>query len=64
MRAWREHLGLTQAEAAARLHVSQSAYAQMERRKGGLRHAGPVGRGLRYRAGTASAVTPWPCPHP
>lgn len=30
MRAWREHLGLTQAEVATRADVSQSAYAQME----------------------------------
>ncbi|MGB3287971.1 MAG: helix-turn-helix transcriptional regulator [Burkholderiaceae bacterium] len=30
VRAWREHLGLTQAEVAARLGVSQSAYAQQE----------------------------------
>ena len=30
MRAWREHLGLTQAEMAARIGVSQSAYAQLE----------------------------------
>jgi DNA-binding XRE family transcriptional regulator len=30
MRAWREHLGLTQAEVAARAGVSQAAYAQME----------------------------------
>jgi DNA-binding XRE family transcriptional regulator len=30
MRAWREHLGLTQAEVAGRVGVSQSAYAQME----------------------------------
>ena len=29
-RAWREHLGLTQAEVAKRLGVSQSAYAQQE----------------------------------
>src|SRR3546814_11103133 len=29
-RAWREHLGLTQAEVAQRLGVSQSAYAQPE----------------------------------
>ncbi|MFP3502339.1 helix-turn-helix domain-containing protein [Burkholderia sp. SIMBA_062] len=29
-RAWREHLGLTQAEVAERLGVSQSAYAQQE----------------------------------
>lgn len=30
VRAWREHLGLTQAEVAARLGISQSAYAQQE----------------------------------
>ena len=29
-RAWREHLGLTQAEVAARLGVSQPVYAQQE----------------------------------
>jgi Predicted transcriptional regulator with C-terminal CBS domains len=30
IRAWREYLGLTQVEAAARMEVSQSAFAQME----------------------------------
>ncbi|MDQ0143468.1 helix-turn-helix domain-containing protein [Cupriavidus necator] len=30
LRAWREHLGLTQAEVAARLGISQPAYAQQE----------------------------------
>lgn len=30
VRAWREHLGLTQADVAVRLGVSQSAYAQQE----------------------------------
>ena len=30
MRAWREYLGLTQAELAARLGVTQAAYAQTE----------------------------------
>ena len=30
IRAWREHLGLTQAEVAGRLGISQSAYAQQE----------------------------------
>lgn len=30
VRAWREYLGLTQAEAASRLGISQSAYAQQE----------------------------------
>ncbi|NYT64007.1 helix-turn-helix transcriptional regulator [Alcaligenaceae bacterium] len=30
VRAWREHLGLTQTEVASRLGISQSAYAQQE----------------------------------
>ena len=30
VRAWREHFGLTQSEVAARIGVSQSAFAQME----------------------------------
>jgi DNA-binding XRE family transcriptional regulator len=30
IRAWREHLGLTQTEVAHRLGISQSAYAQQE----------------------------------
>ena len=30
VRAWREYLGLTQADVAARMDVSQSAFAQME----------------------------------
>lgn len=30
MRAWREYLGLTQAEVAARAGMTQGAYAQME----------------------------------
>lgn len=33
MRAWREYLRFTQAEVAARLGVSQAAYAQMESAK-------------------------------
>ncbi len=33
MRAWREYLGLTQADVAARLGVSQAAYAQTETAK-------------------------------
>ena len=33
MAAWREHLGLTQAEVAGRIGISQAAYAQMERVK-------------------------------
>jgi predicted transcriptional regulator len=30
IRAWREYLGLTQTEAASRMAISQSAFAQME----------------------------------
>jgi len=30
IRAWREHLGLTQAEVAERLNITQTAYAQLE----------------------------------
>jgi DNA-binding XRE family transcriptional regulator len=33
MAAWREHLGMTQAELASRIGVAQAAYAQMERVK-------------------------------
>jgi DNA-binding XRE family transcriptional regulator len=33
MAAWREHLGLTQAEVAVRIGITQAAYAQMERVK-------------------------------
>ncbi|WP_259460546.1 helix-turn-helix transcriptional regulator [Paraburkholderia sp. BL23I1N1] len=32
-RAWREHLGLTQAEIAAHMGISQSAYSQQEGKK-------------------------------
>src|SRR5690625_5450363 len=33
MRAWREHLGLTQAEVAERAGTSQASYAQTENRQ-------------------------------
>jgi DNA-binding XRE family transcriptional regulator len=33
MAAWREHFALTQAEVAARIGITQAAYAQMERVK-------------------------------
>lgn len=33
MAAWREHFGLTQAEVAGRIGITQAAYAQMERVK-------------------------------
>jgi DNA-binding XRE family transcriptional regulator len=38
-RAWREHLGLTQAEVASRMGITQSAYAQMETPDARLRPA-------------------------
>ncbi len=38
IRAWREHLNLTQAEVAQRMNVSQSAFAQMENIETTQRH--------------------------
>lgn len=32
-RAWREYLGLTQAEVASRIKITQGAYAQLESKK-------------------------------
>ena len=52
IRAWREHLGLTQAELAGRLGITQSAYAQQERRTSGLRH------GTRVRLAKALGIEP------
>lgn len=52
VRAWREHLGLTQEAVAKRLSISQSAYAQMERRKSGLRYA------TRQRLAAALGIEP------
>ena len=47
MCAWREHLGLTQAELASRIGISQAAYAQMERaRKPRQATLDKVARGL------------------
>ena len=39
VRAWREHLALTQAQVAARMEVSRAAYAQMESKTTRLRVA-------------------------
>ena len=39
VRAWREHLGLTQAEVAARADMSQAALAQIESGKHKTRKA-------------------------
>ena len=46
VRAWREHLGLTQAEVAERMHISQSAYSQLEASP----HLRPSSRGKIARA--------------
>ena len=37
--AWREHLGLTQAEVAKRMGITQAAFAQMESQKANPRKA-------------------------
>lgn len=50
IRAWREHLGLTQAEMATRLGISQSAYAQQE---GGER----MRKGTRKKIAAALGIT-------
>lgn len=51
MRAWREHLGLTQSEVARSLGISQSAYAQQEARE-------PVRRATRERIAKALGIVP------
>jgi DNA-binding XRE family transcriptional regulator len=49
IRAWREHLGLTQSEVARRLDISQSAYAQQEAKE-------PVRRSTRERIAKALGI--------
>lgn len=39
VRAWREHLGLSQQEVAQKMGISQSAYSQMEKIDANLRQA-------------------------
>ena len=51
IRAWREHLGLTQTEVARRLGVSQSAYAQQEAKE-------PVRKATRERIAGALGIVP------
>ena len=51
IRAWREHLGLTQTEVAHRLGVSQSAYAQQEAKT-------PVRKATRERIAGALGIVP------
>ena len=51
IRAWREHLGLTQTEVARRLGVSQSAYAQQEANE-------PVRKSTREKIAKALGIVP------
>lgn len=51
MRAWREHLGLTQTEVARRLGISQSAYAQQEAKE-------PVRKATREKIAQALGIVP------
>ena len=51
IRAWREHLGLTQAEVAQRLGISQSAYAQQEAKE-------PVRKATREKIAKALGIVP------
>ena len=51
IRAWREHLGLTQTEVARRLGISQSAYAQQEAKES-------VRKSTREKIAKALGITP------
>jgi DNA-binding XRE family transcriptional regulator len=51
IRAWREHLGLTQTEVARRLGISQSAYAQQEAKE-------PVRKATREKIAQALGIAP------
>ncbi|OFZ68585.1 MAG: transcriptional regulator [Betaproteobacteria bacterium RBG_16_56_24] len=51
IRAWREHLSLTQSEVARRLGVSQSAYAQQEAKE-------PVRKSTREKIANALGIVP------
>lgn len=51
IRAWREHLGLTQTEVARSLGISQSAYAQQEAKE-------PVRKATREKIAQALGIAP------
>jgi DNA-binding transcriptional regulator YiaG len=51
IRAWREHLGLTQTEVARRLGITQSAYAQQEAKE-------PVRKATREKIAQALGIAP------
>ena len=51
IRAWREHLGLTQTEVARRLGISQSAYAQQESKE-------PTRKSTREKIAKAMGIVP------
>ncbi len=51
LRAWREHLGLTQAEVAGRLGISQAAYSQHE-------NSQTLRKSTRIKIATALGINP------
>jgi transcriptional regulator with XRE-family HTH domain len=51
IRAWREHLGLTQTEVARRLGISQSAYAQQGAKE-------PLRKATREKIAKALGIAP------
>ncbi|HHF6001245.1 helix-turn-helix domain-containing protein [Haemophilus influenzae] len=51
LRAWREHLGLTQAEVASRLDISQAAYSQHE-------NSQTLRKSTRIKIATALGINP------
>lgn len=51
IRAWRQHLGLTQSELARRLGISQSAYAQQEAKE-------PIRKSTREKFAKALGIVP------
>ena len=51
LRAWREHLGLTQAEVASRLGISQAAYSQHE-------NSQTLRKSTRIKIATALGINP------
>jgi ribosome-binding protein aMBF1 (putative translation factor) len=56
-RAWREHLGITQASLAKKLGVSQSAVAQLELKRGKMRKS--TREGLATALGISAAQLDW-----
>jgi ribosome-binding protein aMBF1 (putative translation factor) len=57
VRAWREHLNMTQANLAKRLGISQSAVAQIELKRGRMRKT--TREGLAAALGISAAQLDW-----